>query len=394
MIKSIVMKNFQSHKDTTVLFCDGINAIVGLSDSGKTSILRAIDWVVNNKPSGEEFISSWSEETSVTITLDNGIVVTRGRSPSDNYYMIDDEEFRAFGVHVPVEIKNVMNMEHINIEKQLDPPFLLGSSPGEVAQILNQIVDLGGIDCAISNIRKEKMKADQEYRTEKTRWEESVEQLKQYDYLAAMEKDVTHVQVTIQHIEDTHKKIKQINKLIKDMKQQQDLMNESACTLVFEDQIIHCQTQYDKLKTDFRKKTTINNLLKIWDSNNVEVEKHKKIIKNDANISTCLELVNDVGFNNKALNSINALLDAHESTKKEIEQQSQILENEQFVHEGLKSVDDAKIHYNKLKSINVLLDNIEAERKKQLTQNLIIEKLEKKYATLFPDVCPLCGVSQ
>ncbi len=394
MIKSITLQNFQSHKNTTVLFCDGINAIVGLSDSGKTSILRAIDWVVNNKPSGEEFISSWSKETSVTITLDNGVIVKRGRSPSDNYYMIDDEEFRAFGVHVPIEIKNVMNIEQINIEKQLDPPFLLGSSPGEVAQILNQIVDLGGIDCAISNIRKEKMKADQEYRTEKTRWEESVYQLKQYDYLAAMEKDVAHVQATVQRIEDAHKKIKQINKLIGDMEQQQTLIDESACDLFFEDQIIYRQTQYDKLKTDFRRKTTINNLSKIWNLNYIEVGKYEKIIKNDTSINTCLELVNDIGFHRNKLKSINALVDTHESTKKEIEQQSQILGNEQLIHKGLKSVDVAKTHRNKLKSINVLLDNIEIEQKKQLTQKLIIEKLKKEYVTLFPDVCPLCEVSQ
>ncbi len=394
MIKSVVLKNFQSHKNTTVLFCDGINAIVGLSDSGKTSILRAIDWVVNNKPSGEEFISSWSKETSVTITLDNGVVVRRGRSPSDNYYMIDDEEFRAFGVHVPIEIKNVMNMEQINIEKQLDPPFLLGSSPGEVAQILNQIVNLGGIDCAISNIRKEKMKADQEYRTEKTRWEESIDQLKQYDYLAAMEKDVAHVQATIQRIEDIHKKIKQINKLIEDIERQQTLISENACDLFFEDQIIHCQTQYDKLKIDFRKKTTINDLLGTHKSNTHRVTKYNLIIKNNSTINKCLELVNENKNQHNKLKSINALVDSHKSTKKEIEQKSQILENEQLIHVGLQSVNISAIHRNKLKLINALLDNIETEQKKQHTQKLIIQKLEKKYATLFPDVCPLCGVAK
>lgn len=394
MIKSIAMKNFQSHKDTTVIFCDGINAIVGLSDSGKTSILRAIDWVVNNKPSGEEFISSWSDETSVAITLDNGVVVKRGRTPSDNYYMINDEIFRAFGVHVPVEIKNVMNMEQINIEKQLDPPFLLGSSPGEVAQILNQIVDLGGIDHAISNIRKEKMKADQEHKTEKTRWEESIEQLRQYDNLPAMEKDVDCIQVTAQHIEDAHRKIKNINKLIRNMEYQQDLISEHASDLLFENQINNCQTQYDKLKTEFRKKTTINNLLETHKSKMHKITKYNLMIKNNAIIDKCFDLVNKIIYKNQHMKSINALVDSHESTKKEIEQQSQIIENEQLIHKSLKSVDDIKIHSNKMKSINVLLDNIEVEQKKQLTQELIIEKLEKKYATLFPDVCPLCGVSQ
>ena len=394
MIKSITLQNFQSHKNTTIAFCDGINAIVGLSDSGKTSILRAIDWVVNNKPSGEEFISSWSKETSVSITLDNGVVVKRGRTPSDNYYMIDDEVFRAFGVYVPVEVRNVMNMDPINIEKQMDPPFLLGNSPGEVAQILNQIVDLGGIDLAISNIRKEKMRADQAYRTEATRWEDNIEQLKQYDYLPAMERDVDSITAIMQQTDDSREKIKQINKLTKDIVYQKNLISELDCDLLFEAQIDHCQAQYDKLKINFRKKTAINTLLDAYNSHEQEIKKHELKIKNYLSIKSCSKLLNEIENNHKELKSIDNLIESHESTTKKITQCDKILKNGQLIYECLKFYDAAKVHRKKLKSINVLLHCIKSEKKKQTDQQAILEKLENKYHSLFPDSCPLCGVSK
>jgi len=47
MINSLTIQNFQSHKNTTLEFDNGINIIIGQSDSGKTAIIRALNWVIN-----------------------------------------------------------------------------------------------------------------------------------------------------------------------------------------------------------------------------------------------------------------------------------------------------------------------------------------------------------
>ena len=39
MIKSIQLKNFQSHRDTTLRLSPGVNVIVGDPQNGKTAIL-------------------------------------------------------------------------------------------------------------------------------------------------------------------------------------------------------------------------------------------------------------------------------------------------------------------------------------------------------------------
>ena len=53
MIKSVSIQNFEAHEDTTVQFGDGMNSIVGLSNSGKSAIIRALMVVVDNEWSKE-----------------------------------------------------------------------------------------------------------------------------------------------------------------------------------------------------------------------------------------------------------------------------------------------------------------------------------------------------
>ena len=60
MLIQLVIENFQSHEKTALEFCSGINTIVGSSNSGKSAILRALYWVVYNKPGGFGFSSHWN----------------------------------------------------------------------------------------------------------------------------------------------------------------------------------------------------------------------------------------------------------------------------------------------------------------------------------------------
>ena len=69
MIQSLHIKNLQSHKDSHLDFCEGVNVIVGPSDSGKSAILRALRWIVKNRPQGDVLRSHWGGETEASIIL-------------------------------------------------------------------------------------------------------------------------------------------------------------------------------------------------------------------------------------------------------------------------------------------------------------------------------------
>jgi DNA repair protein SbcC/Rad50 len=165
MIQSAELRNYQGHKHTSIEFSPGINAIVGSSDSGKSSIIRALLWAYNNRPLGEAFVSYWNrtkkdtikDETSITIAFDNG-AMTRIKTPTRNGYTINDIELGAIGTDVPQEVSALFNITDLNIFNQDDRPFLISESAGEVAKYLNRLVKLDKIDYCLSEIESKKRK--------------------------------------------------------------------------------------------------------------------------------------------------------------------------------------------------------------------------------------------
>jgi len=157
MITDITLRNFQSHKETTLNFDPGVNVIVGQSDSGKSAIFRALRWVVYNRPQGESFRSRWGGETEVEVgMMDPEWIVLRKKGKIEEYVLAtpgrQDVVFHAFKTEVPKEIQEALNLADINIQNQLDSPFLLSSSPGEVATHFNKVARLDQIDSGTQKV--------------------------------------------------------------------------------------------------------------------------------------------------------------------------------------------------------------------------------------------------
>ena len=82
--------------------------IVGPTDSGKTSIVRALKWVMYNQPAGTGFIRAGATASKVTVELTSGLRVTRLRSASLNQYRLrlpgdghrGEQVFEGFGSSV------------------------------------------------------------------------------------------------------------------------------------------------------------------------------------------------------------------------------------------------------------------------------------------------------
>jgi len=150
MLKSLSISNFQSHKNSILNFAPGVNCIVGESDSGKTAILRALNWIITNRPSGDAFRSSWGGVTECRVDLTDGNWIARTKDKDGNQYELNAEVMKAMGMTVPESIAKVLNLNSVNIQGQMDSPFLLASSAGEVAQTLNEVVGLEDIDKALT----------------------------------------------------------------------------------------------------------------------------------------------------------------------------------------------------------------------------------------------------
>lgn len=159
MIKQIHLQNYESHKNTIIELVDGTNALIGESEHGKSAILRAVYWVVFNRPAGDNFRSTWGGDTRVTLVLNNGVTVSREKNKEGNYYSIGHVEkgtvkkLSGFNQAVPEEVVKLLGISALNFQTQFDPHYLLPPvSSGEVARKLNDIVDLTIIDTTQANI--------------------------------------------------------------------------------------------------------------------------------------------------------------------------------------------------------------------------------------------------
>ncbi|HUU86954.1 MAG TPA: AAA family ATPase [Candidatus Glassbacteria bacterium] len=162
MLKVITIKNFQSHRETTLRLSPGVNIIKGQSDSGKSSIIRAIKWVLTNRPTGSAFQTAGvKEETSVRLSMDSERIIRR-RGTGINEYNVSGSVLKAIGTDVPQEVLDIVNMDHTNFQDQFGSLLLLQDSPGKVASILNELIGQEIIDESFKRadriIREEKVK--------------------------------------------------------------------------------------------------------------------------------------------------------------------------------------------------------------------------------------------
>ena len=163
MIKSVKIQNIESHEGTELSFHPGVNIILGETDGGKTAIIRALQWAVRGKPvRGNTIQSTWGGESRVCVELEDK-KVSRSKSTSDSYTIyergLDKSQQRrvntckAFGSTIPEEVERAFNIGDINFQNQLDSPFLLSKTPGEVAQHFNKIAGLNQIGISLKQIK-------------------------------------------------------------------------------------------------------------------------------------------------------------------------------------------------------------------------------------------------
>lgn len=107
-----------------------------------------------NKPANLNILKRKTKRTSVEVGI-NGHVVTRIRTASQNLYMLDGKEKKAFGRGVPDEIEKIVLMDDLlHFQKQADPYFMLSSlRPTECAKALERFADLSIISLSLLRAR-------------------------------------------------------------------------------------------------------------------------------------------------------------------------------------------------------------------------------------------------
>ncbi len=350
MIKSIHLKNFQSHLNSFLEFSEGINVITGASNNGKTSILRSLLWIFFNRPQGLSFKSFFAgkKDSCKVILQTNNQEITREKNTSINQYQVGSSIFNTIGNDVPSEVFSVINMSEINIQSQFDKHFLLLDSAGEVGRTINKIVKLDNIDELISNLTSKINSISKEVEIKK--------------------KDLDKLYVDLERFKDFDKIEELVLKITKDSEKSENCTNiiSSLKHIIFNisetDKIINnIENEYVGIEEK------INNLEQSWIKYHTNIEVIKDLSKLIKSIRTEEEII---------IKAENIIKD---------EEIIQLFEQNIIKYISLKDV-----HFR----LNHIIEEWGAHTSSIKKIEKTIEKDEVEFEKILKDFgCPLCGKS-
>jgi exonuclease SbcC len=343
MFRQLNISNFQSHKNSSFEFCDGVNIIIGDSDAGKSAVIRALRWLIMNRPQGDSIRSWWGGETSVELITDN-CTVTRSKGKSGDEYILGKTSFKAFNKEVPKEITDALNLSETNIQFQLDQPYLLNETPGNVALHFNKVARLDKIDLVTSNINSQIRELTTDIKYKESQKVSLTEEVKQFEWLGKFE-------IELEVLEELEK------------------------------QKVSKANSYKKLETLW------NDLLDVNDS----IKEESQILLFDKPVDDILGLIEKRDKVKKDRKQLDALWIRINMNQQELEEQSKLLQFEKPVN-ALLSLYEIKTKVEKEQNaIERVLNGVKTKEQQIKAAEISVKRLEKEFEESFPDTCPLCN---
>ena len=171
-VKQLELKNFQAHKHTVIAFDQQFNCIVGPSRAGKSSVVRALNFLFFDKWS-DSYVRNGNSSVEVILHLDNGYTISRSKSngPGVNKIIVtapdkSQQVYEKFGADTPDPVRKILQIypvqidvdadAEINIADQDHPNFLLGESGPTKTKYINRLTGSHVLDAAMRSVNKDK----------------------------------------------------------------------------------------------------------------------------------------------------------------------------------------------------------------------------------------------
>jgi DNA repair ATPase RecN len=346
MLKSLTIRNYESWKSATFHFDPGVNIIIGPSDSGKSgAILRALLWPIFNRPAGDDFRSDWGGDTIVDIELEKH-TISREKG-KENLYRISGfkNPFKAIGQSVPEEVSSLLNISDVNIRRQMDAPFLLGLTSGEVGRALNQAIQLDVINTTQSNIASTLRQERNLLLNAQSTIANKQKELKEYDWLSKAEGRI----VELEHIAS---------------------------------QI----AQIDGAMIDLNK--TVNDINAI----DISLKEASLILVYDQEIDSLLKLNENIGIQNDLFGTISSIVENIITIEQQIELSSKLMGAEKQIDDLIEERQNYRILKEEKSFLSKLIEDIYHIDRSLHTAEKDVEEKQKEFEMAMPDTCPLFDV--
>jgi exonuclease SbcC len=270
-LKKLVLYRFQKHKKKTIRFDPHVTTIVGDTNSGKSTIVRALRYLYLNHPSGKNYSYNRKGRFRIRVFFDDQRI-TRVKSKRTNTYQIGSQTpLKAVGVgKVPPAVADLVKVSDLNFQQQIDPPFWFTETAGKVSKKLNEIVNLGKIDRTLDNVAKKLRKAKSEVEITSERLEEARERKKDLNWVPEFHRRVKRLEMLSRKRADVAIKRSQIASLIKDVSDIKRRIDRASKAILYADKVSRAGAR--ALELTGRRKQLENLLKEINDSS--EIAKH------------------------------------------------------------------------------------------------------------------------
>ena len=206
MKTEIQLTNFQAHEKTELKLRDGLVCIVGPTNVGKSSVVRAIRWLMYDSLRGVRHIRKGQDTAFVTLKLD-GVSVQRVKGKQGNRYRLNETWFDAVGVGTPPEVGKALqvvpvkvdkdNEVELNVSMQLNPPFLILETDSTRAKFLNVLTGGHVIDATVRETSRVARGLEDARKIIRATLEQADKDLKTFDGLAERERKVQEIKASL-----------------------------------------------------------------------------------------------------------------------------------------------------------------------------------------------------
>lgn len=162
-IKNLILNNFQQWKKGDIQFKEGLNVIVGNTESGKSTLFRAINSILTGKMP-EDYVRKGTKGCEVEVQFSDDTFFKRSRTKKDNIANANGVIFERVGKEIPFEYFNKLGKTSIEFGSkelslcsysQFEPHFFITLSDYDKSKLIGTICGIDIVDKLVDAINKD-----------------------------------------------------------------------------------------------------------------------------------------------------------------------------------------------------------------------------------------------
>lgn len=369
-IQRVIIENFQIHKYTELEFSKGLNILVGESRQGKSTILRAIQWVLEGKVPGKarSYIRAGEAFARVSLIFSNGMSIVRKidlKKSGENSYTIyhPDGKIEEGNTLMLEEVQRLTGFNYFSIDKDLNVPlnilrqgsswFLIGDnySSSDRAKIIGALAGTHYADAVKRDLDKERNRLNERRKQIKVQIKDKEKDLLEYEYLDELKLSISSLEKVIQETKFLEEQFKHLSELSDKyektteeiLKQSEIIKNTTIDPLVY--------NQLTDLKDTLFKIQQLEKLQSSYSLDSRKMASAIKFIEQSNMLDQTKEMLLTIYEQSNCHSKIEKLETSYNKTKIDIKNAETLISETQSFDECFKLFNETKAYQHELKSV-------------------------------------------